>query len=77
MLILAPHGENYPSLIHNISPDDNFSLRVIHPTTSITPSFACGFFFVSTPLTRCAKPTGMLDAGTLYKLCAWGGVDAL
>ncbi|KAM0852139.1 hypothetical protein ACQ4PT_051961 [Festuca glaucescens] len=44
---------NNPSLIHNISPDDNFSLRVILPTTFIAdsyvssgPSFACGFFCV-------------------------------
>ncbi|KAK1610696.1 hypothetical protein QYE76_034369 [Lolium multiflorum] len=42
---------NNPSLIHNISPDDNFSLRIILPTTFIAdsyvssgPSFACGFF---------------------------------
>jgi hypothetical protein len=26
-------------------------------------------------LTRCAKPTGALDAAALYKLCAFGGVD--
>ncbi|KAE8782383.1 G-type lectin S-receptor-like serine/threonine-protein kinase SD2-5 [Hordeum vulgare] len=45
---------NNPSLLHNISPDDNFSLRIILPKeafmTSVNsyynsiPSFACGFF---------------------------------
>lgn len=27
-------------------------------------------------LSRCAKRTGALDAGALYKLCSWGGVNA-
>ncbi|VAI77342.1 unnamed protein product [Triticum turgidum subsp. durum] len=46
---------NNPSLLHNISPDDNFSLRIILPMDAFTtfisgsydssiPSFACGFF---------------------------------
>ncbi|XP_048541607.1 G-type lectin S-receptor-like serine/threonine-protein kinase SD2-5 isoform X1 [Triticum urartu] len=46
---------NDPSLLHNISPDDNFSLRIILPMDAFTtfisgsydssiPSFACGFF---------------------------------